>query len=126
MFLLDSNILIYAIQPQYHALRRWITQNDVVISDVSKVEVLGYHKLSEADKQDFTLLFELMRSVPLSKSVIQTAVQLRQQRKMSLGDALIAATALTEDLTLATRNTADFAWITGLALFNPIDMLLSM
>jgi predicted nucleic acid-binding protein len=126
MYLLDSNVLIYAIQPQYSALRLWITQNDVVISDVSKVEVLGYHKLSEADKQDFSLLFDLMRSLPLAKPVIQTAVQLRQQRKMSLGDALIAATALTEGLTLATRNIADFAWITGLALFNPVDTLPSI
>ena len=126
MYLLDSNVLIYAIQPQYSALRLWITQNDIAISDISKVEVLGYHKLSDADKQDFALLFNLMRSLPLSTQVIQTAVQLRQQRKMSLGDALIAATALTEGLTLATRNIADFAWITGLALFNPVDTLPSI
>ncbi len=121
MYLLDSNVLIYAIQPQHSALRAWINQNDVAISDISKVEVLGYHKLSEADKQDFALLFDLMRSLPLSTPIVQTAVQLRQQRKMSLGDALIAATALTAGFTLATRNMADFAWILGLALFNPVD-----
>lgn len=121
MYLLDSNVLIYAIQPQHSALRAWINQNDVAISDISKVEVLGYHKLSEADKQDFALLFDLMRSLPLSTPIVQTAVQLRQQRKMSLGDALIAATALTAGFTLATRNMADFAWIPGLALFNPVD-----
>lgn len=121
MYLLDSNVLIYAIQPQHSALRAWINQNDVAISDISKVEVLGYHKLSEADKQDFALLFDLMRSLPLSTPIVQTAVQLRQQRKMSLGDALIAATALTAGFTLATRNMTDFAWIPGLALFNPVD-----
>jgi predicted nucleic acid-binding protein len=39
---------------------------------------------------------------------------------MSLNDSLIAATAKVHGLTLATRNTADFA-ATGIALFNPWD-----
>jgi len=39
---------------------------------------------------------------------------------MSLGDALIAATALEHRLILATRNVKDFEWITGLKIVNPI------
>jgi hypothetical protein len=48
-------------------------------------------------------------------------MQLRQQHKMSLGDSLIAATALIHDLILATRNIDDFNWINDLKLVNPID-----
>jgi predicted nucleic acid-binding protein len=40
---------------------------------------------------------------------------------MSLGDALIAATALVHDLTLVTRNVEDFQWIQGLLLLNPFE-----
>jgi predicted nucleic acid-binding protein len=50
------------------------------------------------------------------------AVQLRQQRKISLGDALIAGTAIVHGRTLVTRNTDDFAWIDGLALLNPFTI----
>jgi toxin FitB len=39
---------------------------------------------------------------------------------MSLGDALIAATALAHQLTLVTHNTKDFEWVTGLALLDPL------
>jgi len=39
---------------------------------------------------------------------------------MSLGDAIIAGTALAYDLTLVTRNTEDFQWIDGLSLLNPL------
>lgn len=39
---------------------------------------------------------------------------------MSLGDAIIAATALENDLTLATANIKDFKHIEGLKLINPM------
>ncbi len=38
---------------------------------------------------------------------------------MTLGDALVAATALAHGLTLVTRNVDAFKWIAGLALLNP-------
>ena len=44
------------------------------------------------------------------------AIDLRRQRKMTLGDALIAATCLEHGLKLATRNTSDFDWIAGLTV----------
>ena len=46
-------------------------------------------------------------------------ITLRQQKKMSLGDAIIAATALTHALPLVTRNVQDFRHIAGLKLINP-------
>jgi predicted nucleic acid-binding protein len=54
--------------------------------------------------------------------VLQQAVRLRQIKKMTLGDAFVAATALTYKLTLVTRNTKDFGWIDGLSLLNPFDV----
>ncbi len=39
---------------------------------------------------------------------------------MSLGDAIIASTALEYKQTLTTRNTDDFKWIEELDLVNPI------
>ena len=40
---------------------------------------------------------------------------------MTLGDSLIAATALVWDHELVTRNTEDFAWIEGLRVINPFE-----
>jgi toxin FitB len=39
---------------------------------------------------------------------------------MSLGDAIIAATALIYNLEIVTRNTADFTGIPNIKLTNPI------
>ena len=120
MLLLDSNIFIYAIQPTYSELRKWLMSQNIAASEVSVVEVLGYHQITNEDEQDLQALFGLAESLSVSTSIINQAVTLRQQRKMSLGDAIIAATALEHELTLVTRNTSDFDWISGLNVQNPI------
>lgn len=50
--------------------------------------------------------------LPLNSAILDRAVSLRQQRRMSLGDSLIAGTALAHGLTLLTHNVDDFRWIT--------------
>jgi predicted nucleic acid-binding protein len=91
--LLDSNIIIYAAQPEHAALRRFIAENEVAVS----ADIL-----------------------PTTQSVLDRAIQLRQTRKMSLGDALVAATALVFGQTLVSRNVKGFTWIGGLNPHNPM------
>jgi toxin FitB len=119
--LLDSNILIYAAQLGYARLRRFIADHAPAVSAVSYVEVLGYHQLVDEERQYLEEFFRLAQVLPLSQAVLDQAVALRQQRKMSLGDALVAGTALVHGLTLVTRNVEDFHWIQGLSLLNPFD-----
>jgi toxin FitB len=119
--LVDSNILIYAAQPAYAHLRQFIAAHAPAVSAVSYVEVLGYHQLDDEERQYLEAFFRLAQVLPLSQTVLDQAVALRQQRKMSLGDALMAGTALVHGLTLVTRNVEDFHWIQGLSLLNPFD-----
>jgi hypothetical protein len=119
--LVDSNILIYAAQPAHAHLRQFIAMHAPAVSAVSYVEVLGYHQLDDEARQYLEAFFQLARVLPLSQAVLDQAVALRQQRKMSLGDALVAGTALAHGLTLVTRNIEDFQWIQGLSLLNPFE-----
>jgi len=59
--------------------------------------------------------------LPLSQTVLEQAVKLRQRRRMTLGDALVAGTALAFNRTLVTRNINDFKWIEELSVFNPFE-----
>lgn len=84
--LLDSNLIIYATQPAYADLRALIVQVKPVVSAVSHVEVLGYHRLADADKQLLMAFFAQINILPLDGPVIQAAITLRQRKRMSLGD----------------------------------------
>jgi predicted nucleic acid-binding protein len=117
--LIDSNIIIYAAQQANTALREFIGQHAPAVSAVSYVEVLGYHRLTDQERQHFEAFFAAASVLPLTQDVLEQAVKLRQLRKMTLGDALVAGTALVHGLTLVTRNADDFKWIAGLSLLNP-------
>ena len=119
--LLDSNIIIYAAKPEHIGLRELIAEKAPSVSAISQIEVLGYHQLTPTEKQGFETFFSASTVLPVSDAVVGTAIKLRQSRKMSLGDSIVAGTALTYDLTLITRNTKDFKWIADLKLFNPFD-----
>ena len=119
--LLDSNIIIYSVQPENSRLRQFIAEREPAVSALSYLEVLGYHQLTDDARLYFNQFFDATRIIPISQPVIERAVTLRQQRRMSVGDAIIAGTALQYNMTLVTRNTEDFQWITELQLLNPFE-----
>ena len=57
----------------------------------------------------------------LGESVVQQTILLRQQHRIKLPDAIIAATALVHRLPLLARNAADFLKVAGLAVIDPYD-----
>ena len=118
--ILDSNLIIYAAKPEYPGLRRLIAARSPVVSAVSKVEVLGYHSLSVNDRQQFEMFFAAAQVLPITDAVVAKAIELRQSRKRSLGDALIAATALAFGLELYTHNIKDYVGIPGLVVIDPL------
>ena len=58
-----------------------------------------------------------------TEDMIERAIQLRQTRKISLGDSVIAASALVRDFDLYTHNVSDFAGFRGLRIVDPIPLI---
>ena len=120
MYLIDSNLLIYSSQSKFAYLRPLLVQADASISEISCLETLGYHQLNDKDERYFKSLFALMTIRIIDSSTIVKAIQLRQIRRMSVGDAIIAATAMVNELDLYTHNVQDFRWIEGINIIDPI------
>ena len=119
--LLDSNIIIYSAKREYPELRRFMAKNAYSVSAVSRIEVLGYHLLATEQHQYLIEFFQAADILRISDSVISEAVKLRRTKRMGLGDAIVAGTALAHRLTLVTRNIGDFSWIQDLDLINPFE-----
>jgi predicted nucleic acid-binding protein len=64
------------------------------VASVTRIEVYGFTGLKPEEKAALDILFRRLTVLPLDEEVIERAIALRQERKMSLADAVIAATAL--------------------------------
>ena len=120
-FLIDSNIIIYSYSNEYAYLRNIITDTESNISEISRVEILGYYGLKTEQEKYFLYIFNLVPIIFPSQQIFDKAIQIRKQLNLKLGDSLIASTALINDFTVYTRNVKDFKKIDGLKCINPID-----
>ena len=123
--IVDSNVIIYSIEPGYESLQEYLLNqvNLIHVSAITKVEVIGFHKLNENEKQQFVEFFDNIITLPITNNIITEAIRLRQQHRRSLGDSIIAATALLHNLPVLTNNIDDFSDIEGLQVIALADVL---
>ena len=121
MHLRDSNILIYAGQPGNEFPDAWLTAEGARMSAISIPEVLGFTGLSAEDETVFEAWFTRLFVQAVTEPILRRAAALRRQRRMKLGDSIIAATALEIGAKLVTRNVDDFKHIAGLEIADPFD-----
>lgn len=119
-FLIDSNIFIYATKPDDNIASEFLRSiKSFSYSKITLIEVLGVRELDESATRDLTILFSKGDALDISDKVIGKAIELRKTKKMTLGDSIIAATAISYRKQLVTRNTDDFENIGQLDIHNP-------
>lgn len=119
--LLDSNIIIYSTNAEHRIILEQLKQYELSASKISIIEVLGFHRLDPFEKMEYELFFNHIKLYDIDDTIIQQATKFRQTKKMSVGDAIISATALIYQLPLMTRNDGDFEWIDSLTIINPFN-----
>ena len=134
-YLLDTNVLSDARRRVHPPLNAWLAAQlraDVAISVVSVLEIergiLQVERRDAVAGQRLRGWFdsEVLPSfagatLAVDASVARTAAVLHVPDPMPEMDALIAATAIVQDLTLVTRNIKDFEH-TGVRLLNPWEL----
>lgn len=121
--LLDSNVLIYltkgGLDKHTEQAIRAATTSGFNISVISQIELLGFAFPANDVKIRTEKLISQCTIFPLNDQVVEKTIELRQQYRVKLPDAIIAATAIVFGFTLLSRNDKDFSNINELAYFNP-------
>ncbi len=121
-YLIDTNVLIDAQMNNLPgAGMKFIAEiidKEFTVSFITYIEFLGYKDITQ-ETEDFIALANVLE---INKEIVQTCINLRKSKVIKLPDAIIAATALFNDLTLTTRNMSDFKNIPGLKIVNPWEL----
>jgi predicted nucleic acid-binding protein len=91
------------------------------ISVITKIELLAFN----APEAYYKILSEFIDDsivLELTSTITDKTIQIRRMYKTKLPDAIIAATALVNNLVLITRNRNDFIHMSGLELINPYEV----
>ena len=121
--LCDTNILIefYRNNQKIVAALRDIGAENIAISAVTAGELLfGALNKKEVQtiKRDIEHLILMHINDLISEKYIELMLQYSKSHGLAIPDALIAATALVNNVSLYTLNRKDFIFIAGLTLYN--------
>lgn len=123
-YLIDSNIIIYFMNnelPQNSLPKiRMILKESFVVSTITNVETLGWYNITENEQAKLAAFLSNATVIYIDKLIEKKAIDIRQGKKMKLGDSIIASTALVNNLTIVTRNESDFYGL-GLTIYNPFS-----
>ena len=122
--LFDTNILIYFFNGSLsESIKRDVSEllrQSFNISVISKMEFLGFHGFKPEHKMEATKFLSFAEVVLLEDEIVDSVIEMKQTHNIKLPDAIIAATAITKNLHLVTRNVNDFKNV-DVSLINPFE-----
>jgi predicted nucleic acid-binding protein len=124
-YLVDTNVWISAMagkQPAMLAIQQLASVEWAGFSAITRLEIFGFPGLTVQAEKAFQEVLREFNEVEVSSAVIDRAIQVRKPTKVKTPDALIAATAFTQQAILLTANERDFAHIPGLQILNPDNL----
>lgn len=89
------------------------------ISFITRIELLGFSPNNNHLLKFIDQFLQLSSEYGLSEMIIQKTIDIRKQYKIKIPDAIIAATALCNNLVVLSDNDSDFGKVTYLKYINP-------
>ena len=113
-YLIDTNILLYILQGNPNV--KYFAESEILaISCITEMEVLGKFQISESEKQIIGRFLNRCHIIDMDAQIKHLAINIKQQSRMKLPDAIIAATAIKNDMLLVTAD-KDFKKVSNLDL----------
>jgi predicted nucleic acid-binding protein len=122
VILLDTNTIIYLRNSQLDEKIVGVLRDSALNTcNIIVAEVLGYKAIDQEDAVFFRDFLVSMKNHSFDEEVTEKVIELRKTTNIKLPNAIIAATALVNNLVHWTHNTTDFTDIPGLQTFDPLQ-----
>lgn len=131
-YLIDTNIIIYTLKGVKSVVSFMDKlfddeQSEILYSVVTEAELFS-RELDDEIRSMVEALLSVGEVVDISSNIARKAGEIRAKFnkrgiKIKLPDALIAATAITEDAVLVTHNIQDFIRVVEVEIMDPVDNL---
>ncbi len=126
-YLLDTNVAIYFLKNSLPEngksfLLTAIPANEVEISFITKIELLAYPSITPEEEMAAQTFLSFFNIITIDASIINKTIAIRKEVKIKLPDAIIAATALVNNLQLLSSNLQDFSKVEDLTIINPLTI----
>ena len=121
MFTLDTNILIYYAAGD-HEIVNFLNQHRYEIFYIPSIVVAEFLSYPLITPEVITRFRDFTRQtiiVNLDYTIAERAAEIRRMGKLTLADAVIAASALVTNSSLITRNIRDFQKVKNLTIISP-------
>jgi len=122
-YLIDTSAVIKYLNETFTAsglsLIDKIVDVDSVISFIVEIELQSWNPPDPNDLKKYQLFVSASTVIGVNKFIIDETINIRKNFKLKLPDALIAATAITNNMTLISDNHKDFKRIPQLRYLNP-------
>lgn len=119
MFTLDTNIVIYyaAGDKKVASFLSANQSEEFYLPSITAVEFLSYPLIDARAKALFRLFAGQTTIINLDYYIAELSAEIRKNYNLKLADAVIAATAISTNSILLTRNIRDFKKVKELKLF---------
>ena len=112
MYTLDTNVIIYFLKGDLKVkkfLNEEISKGSrFFISAITEAELFGYPALANEEALKIEEMLKTISIIPIDSQIAKLSGFFKRKYKISLPDAIVAATSYQTNTTLITRNIKDF------------------
>lgn len=126
-YLIDTSAIIKYLNGSFPAaglhFMDQVLEEQSNISFMSEIELRVWNPVDQSDKEVYDYFVTKSNVIGISQEVIDQTVAVRTLHRLKVPDAIIAATAIVNNMTLIADNDKDFLKVDSLSYLNPGKIL---
>lgn len=105
-FIADTNAVVYLLDG--NVCMKPYLEKKLGLSVISVMELLSFPEITDAEDKKIRAFLERCEVLQITDIVKEKTIQIRRKQKVKLPDAIIASTAIVQDVPLITADTGLF------------------